>query len=159
MSKNEHVYLGVWKRRLGSYVKDAMYEWERLRFTYSKAGFTIEDGPASAWVEAGKLDFIKLFSRARFWETVCVREGSWRSCSGKYYEEFCAVYSGWLEFIQDLPVESETFEIFEYLLHSRPPAGYAPHPNSSWALAERIDWSQLRPISIVTDLALKGFED
>lgn len=159
MSKNEHIYLGVWKQRLGSFVKDAMNEWESLRLAYGEVGFAKKDGPSLAWAEAGKLDFIKLFARARFWEMVCTNKGSWRPCSGKYYEEFCAIYSGWLEFIQDLPVESETFELFEYLLHARPPAGYAPHPDSSWALAERIDWSQLRPISVVTDLALKGFED
>lgn len=156
---NEQIYLGAWQRRLGAYVKEAMFEWDRLCIAYGQMGFVGKDGPSLSWFEAGKLDFIKLFSRAKFWEMVCIKNGNWRPCSGKYYKEFLAIYSGWKGFIKALPIESETYELFDYLLHARPPSGYAPHPDSSWAIAERIDWSQLRPISIITDLALKGFED
>jgi len=151
--KTEQMYLRIWHRRLGAYVHNAMVEWENLCFAYD-----VTDSD-SIWFEAGKLDFIKLFSRALFWEEICLKNGNWRSCSGKYYLEFFNIYDGWRDFILSLPKESETYDLFSFLLHSRPPIGYGPHPDSSWALAERIDWTQIRPIGTMADLALKGFED
>lgn len=144
-------YQRRWMQTYGLYVRLAYEEWTQLKLAYGQF-----ESYTNTFEVAGRLNFIKYHARSLFWDHTCCSPNKWNDDAVQYYEEFCYSYDGWSSFLTRLPIQTKSNQLSYRLLHRRPPKGCMPHPDSSWALAEALDWSHIADNSLLAEISLVG---